>query len=145
MPLYRVKLSGINADEPEAVFPVLTNLRTLGESVSRKQVRLGKSLMCYIEGGICVISADFLAVPSSNGSYHIGTLPDGLKPLGHTSADHTSGGISAYVAPLRYRGNDSKYGQLQVEDSGEITAWVNSGSSSAAFYYGILVFPVTSS
>lgn len=141
-PLYRVKLSGINADEPESMFPVLTSLRTLG---TRKQVRLGNNLLCYIEGGICVISADFLSVPSSKKSYRIGTLPDGLKPLGHISTDNTASDISAYIAPLRYRGNDSKYGQLQVEDSGEITAWVSSGSPEEKFYYGCLVLPVTSS
>lgn len=35
MPLYRVKLSGINADDPEPMFSVLTPLATLGDSVSR--------------------------------------------------------------------------------------------------------------
>ena len=35
MPLYRVKLSGINASDPEPMFNVLTPLATLGDSVSR--------------------------------------------------------------------------------------------------------------
>lgn len=35
-PLYRVKLSGINAANPEAMFPVLTSLKTLGDSVSQR-------------------------------------------------------------------------------------------------------------
>ena len=35
MPLYRVKLSGINAADPEPMFSVLTPLATLGDSVSR--------------------------------------------------------------------------------------------------------------
>lgn len=35
MPLYRVKLSGINADDPEPMFSVLTPLATLGDSVSQ--------------------------------------------------------------------------------------------------------------
>lgn len=34
MPLYRVKLSGINASDPEPLFSVLTPLATLGDSVS---------------------------------------------------------------------------------------------------------------
>ena len=34
MPLYRVKLSGINAADPEPMFSVLTPLATLGDSVS---------------------------------------------------------------------------------------------------------------
>lgn len=35
MPLYRVKLSGINAADPEPLFSVLTPLANLGDSVSR--------------------------------------------------------------------------------------------------------------
>lgn len=34
MPLYRVKLSGINASDPEPMFNVLTPLATLGDSIS---------------------------------------------------------------------------------------------------------------
>lgn len=34
MPLYRVRLSGINASDPEPMFSVLTPLATLGDSVS---------------------------------------------------------------------------------------------------------------
>lgn len=35
MPLYRIKLSGINATDPEPMFSVLTPLATIGDSVSR--------------------------------------------------------------------------------------------------------------
>lgn len=38
MPLYRVKLSGINAADPEPMFSVLTPLATLGDSVSHVEV-----------------------------------------------------------------------------------------------------------
>lgn len=38
MPLYRVKLSGINAADPEPMFSVLTPLATLGDSVSHIEV-----------------------------------------------------------------------------------------------------------
>lgn len=41
MPLYRVKLSGINAADPEPMFSVLTPLATLGDSVSPKIVYQG--------------------------------------------------------------------------------------------------------
>lgn len=41
MPLYRVKLSGINAADPEPLFSVLTPLATLGDSVSLKTVYQG--------------------------------------------------------------------------------------------------------
>lgn len=37
MPLYRIKLSGINAADPEPMFSVLTPLATLGDSVSQTQ------------------------------------------------------------------------------------------------------------
>ena len=32
-----------------------------------------------------------------------------------------------------------------VNNSGEVTAWVNHGTSDDAYYYGNLVFPVTPS
>ena len=41
MPLYRVKLSGINAADPEPMFSILTPLATLGDSVSLKTVYQG--------------------------------------------------------------------------------------------------------
>lgn len=52
MPLYRVKLSGINAADPEPMFSVLTPLATLGDSVSYSTigtwnvVRVGKAVIC---------------------------------------------------------------------------------------------------
>lgn len=39
-PLYRVKLTGINAANPEAIFPVMTSLKTLEDSVSRRASRI---------------------------------------------------------------------------------------------------------
>lgn len=41
MPLYRIKLSGINASDPEPMFSILTPLATLGDSVSLKTVYQG--------------------------------------------------------------------------------------------------------
>ena len=52
MPLYRIKLSGINAAGPEPMFSVLTPLATLGDSVSYNTigvwnvVRVGKAVIC---------------------------------------------------------------------------------------------------
>ena len=43
MPLYRVKLSGINAADPEPMFSVLTPLATLGDSVSRMKIASGRA------------------------------------------------------------------------------------------------------
>lgn len=139
-----VSLSGLTPTA-KLLLPSVASLKTLGDSVSRKQVRLDNSLMCYVEGGICIISTDFLALPVSNSLRRIGVLPNGLKPLGHTASNKADSDDIAYIATLRYRGDDSKYGQLMVNNSGEISVWVNSGSPDNAYYFGILVFPVTSS
>lgn len=101
--------------------------------------------MCYVEGGVCIVSADYLAVPVANSQRQIGTLPNGMRPLGHTDAGETASSDIAYIAPLRYRGDNSKYGQLMVTNSGEIAVWANSAESGNSYYYGCLVFPVTSS
>lgn len=142
MPLYRVKLSGINAADPEPMFSVLTPLATLGNSVSRHQFRLNNSTMCYIEGGICIVSVDFLTVGVANSSYLVGTLPNGIKPLGRAASDQVGDDQGAYIAPLRWRGDNSRYGQIMVLNSGEITVFAN---TTGGYYYGQLVFPVTSS
>lgn len=101
--------------------------------------------MCYVEGGICIVAVDYLAVPVSGTQHQIGTIPSWLKPLGHTGATETGSDDTAYIAPLGHRGDISKAGQLIVTNSGKITVWVNSEESGAGYYYGNLVFPVTSS
>ena len=98
--------------------------------------------MCYIEGGICIVSADFLAVPASNSQCRIGTIPNGMKPLGHAADDQTGSDEVAYIAPLRFSGDISICGQLMVKNSGEISVYVSHGGS---YYYGQLVFQVTRS
>jgi hypothetical protein len=115
-------------------------LGSLANSVSRKQFRLGESLTCYVEGGICIVSTDYLNVKTANTFTQIGTLPDGLKPLGVASnSSHNDSG--AYIAPLRYRGEDSMSGQLMVDRNGLISVYVNRVADS--YYYGQLVFPVS--
>lgn len=105
-------------------------------------MRLDNSLTCYVEGGLCVVSVDFLTMQRANESVRIGALPDGLKPRGQACADMTAGGQVAYIAPLRYRGNDSFFGQLSVTNSGAIMAYVNAAGTNNGYYYGQLVFPV---
>lgn len=128
------------SDSNSTATTVAGELATL--AVPRKQTRLGNKLMCYVEGGICIVSADYLPVSVASNQHEIGTLPDGLKPLGHASASETGDMNTAYIAPLRQRGDDSKYGQLMVTNSGKINVWANSAESEG-YYYGILVFPVT--
>ena len=143
--LWRVPLNGITVGTPVKLFSPVTPLATLGDSVSRKQVRLDNSLMCYVEGGVCIVSVDFLSVPVANSQRRIGTLPNGIKPLGHAYADQTEASETAYIAPIRYRGDDSIYGQLMVLNSGEIDVRVSHGGGNYSYYYGQLVFPVTHS
>lgn len=98
--------------------------------------------MYYVEGGVCIVSADFLSVSVANSLYRVGTLPNGIKPLGQTASDQVGNDEVAYIAPLRYRGDNSAYGQIAILNSGEIVAYVNKGG---AYYYGQLIFPVTRS
>ena len=150
--LWRIPINGITVGTPVKLFSPVTPLATLGDSVSqvkasvsRKQVRLGSNLMCYVEGDVCIVSVDFLAVPVANSQRRIGTLPNGIKPLGHAASDQTGSGEVAYIAPLRYRGDNSIYGQLMVLNSGEISVYASQGGSNYSYYYGQLVFPVTRS
>lgn len=128
------------SDSNSTATTVAGELATL--AVPRKQTRLGNKLMCYVEGGICIVSVDYLPVSAPKTQYEIGTLPDGLKPLGHASSSETGDMYTAYIAPLRHRGDDSRYGQLMVTNSGKINVWADSAESDG-YYYGILVFPVT--
>ena len=157
--LWRVPLNGITVGTPVKLFSPVTPLATLGDSVSqlkasvsrvkdsvsRKQVRLGNNLMCCVEGGVCIVSVDFLSVPVANSERTIGTLPNGMKPLGHAAADQTGSDEVAYIAQLRFRGENSIYGQLMVKNSGKMSVYVSHGGSNYAYYYGQLVFPVTRS
>lgn len=142
IPVAKVELDEISAKPPTCMLDTLPTVAELRDSVSRKQTRLDNSLTCYVEGGLCVVSVDFLTMQRSNESVHIGTLPDGLKPRGQACADMTDGGQMAYIAPLRYRGNDSFFGQLSVTNSGAIMAHVSVAGTNNGYYYGQLVFPV---
>lgn len=59
MPLYRVKLSGINASDPEPMFSILTPLATLGDSVSRIKIASGGA---HIYG--CDVTLDLYYIPA---------------------------------------------------------------------------------
>lgn len=118
---------------------------TVTGELARKQTRLGNGLTCYVEGGICIVSADFLTLPHGGANATIGRLPDGLRPLGHAYVDQTGGEDVAYIGVLRYRGYDANFGQMMVTNSGSITAYANVGGDENAYFYGQIVFPVTRS
>ena len=86
MPLYRVKLSGINASDPEPMFSVLTPLATLVDSVSLSEWTYlygsgesGKSFVRYRrDGARCVLHWN---VTQGTSAYWVaGRLPDQMRP-----------------------------------------------------------------
>lgn len=129
------------SDSNSKATTVAGELATL--AVSRKQTRLGNNLTCYVEGGICIVSTDFLALPYGSTNVTIGSLPDGLKPLGHIGVGQTGGEDIAYIGALRYRGYDANFGQLMVTNSGSIMAYANVGGTKNTYFYGQVIFPVT--
>lgn len=98
--------------------------------------------MCYVEGGLCVIAADYLTVSQKAATVRLGSLPDGLRPLGHIDPEQAGGEDVAYIGLLRFRGDNNLYGQIMVTNSGAINAYVNNNGS---YFFGQLVFPVTRS
>lgn len=86
MPLYRVKLRGINAADPEPMFSVLTPLATLGDSVSSEtgyRFLYGNSLstehVVYHKKGFLVeMSWNF--PQETTQVFEAGTLPVGFRP-----------------------------------------------------------------
>ena len=65
MPLYRVKLSGINAADPEPMFSVLTPLATLGDSVSPMVLYSDNSWLVASFGMLCIATAKNVKVTGS--------------------------------------------------------------------------------
>ena len=86
MPLYRVKLSGINAADPEPMFSVLTPLATLGDSVSQSEWTYlygalggGKSFVRYRrDGARCVLQ--WGATQGTSAYWAAGNLPEQMRP-----------------------------------------------------------------
>ena len=89
MPLYRVKLSGINAADPEPLFSVLTPLADLGDSVSQLVDESGDQ---YLYGGPSsgdkvfyhrvgsIVEMFWNFLQESAQVWNAGTLPVGYRP-----------------------------------------------------------------
>ena len=131
------------AYDADTTYNVGTEIKSLRDSVSRKQARLDRSLTCYTEGGICILSLDYLKVTQKGVNVKLGNLPDGLKPLGQAHIDQVSNEDIAYIGPLRYRGDNNIYGQVMVTNSGTIMCYVSDAGPTYLYFYGQLVFPVT--
>lgn len=78
MPLYRIKLSGINAADPEPLFSVLTPLATLGDSVSH--TTLGDWTILRISG---LTIASVIIEGTVSGFSNTGTSTNFYKNLGY--------------------------------------------------------------
>lgn len=87
MPLYRVKLSGINAADPEPLFSVLMPLADLGESVSDattvERLYDGGGWHIWHMGGIVMVSASGVVIPGGDSWDSVKcpyTMPSELRP-----------------------------------------------------------------
>ena len=128
MPLYRVKLSGINASDPEPMFSVLTPLATLGDSVSLYEttnwsvVRVG--LTVYVR------ATQIIAEPAEGVTCKY-TLPEELRPSHAWSA----------AMVTEYGGADNSY-RLFVMPDGRITVQSMGGKVDRQFHFGSLSYPI---
>ena len=109
MPLYRVKLSGINAGEPEPMFSVLTPLASLGESVSpvESTVFSGLPVEGFARGGCVTIYVHGSGVLTRRDSrIRVATLRPGCRP-----------GV-----PVRtlFGNNSSSWGLIEVDTDGSV-------------------------
>ena len=96
MPLYRVKLSGINASDPEPLFSVLTPLATLGDSVSQSEWKVLKGriddnhLAYKICNGICYLSIDsggsWGVKVGAKSTVDVATMPDEALPSAYVAS-----------------------------------------------------------
>lgn len=88
MPLYRVRLSGINAADPEPMFSVLTPLATLDNYVSQfksSYVRsnVGSGYIEFCRVGRIVVMSMYNIMANLSGSWDtvlVGTVPEGFRP-----------------------------------------------------------------
>lgn len=105
MPLYRIKLSGINAADPEPMFSILTPLATLGDSVYHDTGKVylynttdWGSISYRVKGGVCTLAISGIGGIVANGSW---TVPDTIPreflpdessyaPLSHRQSDHVA-------------------------------------------------------
>lgn len=128
MPLYRVKLSGINVAGPEPMFSVLTPLATIGDSVSHASGKAG-SVSYFKTAGIVIVSCLFVKVTISTswGSAKIGTLPEGFRPA------------SRIVVPFA---SDWASGSMSIDADGIVNINANNDTiSTASSISSVAVFP----
>lgn len=118
MPLYRIKLSGINAADPEPMFSVLTPLATLGNSVSSEtgyRFLYGNSFsteyVAYHKKGFLVEMIWNFAQETTQ-IFDAGTLPVGFRPV------HSF--LMPAVRALSNGTVSNNTAEVEVRDSGKV-------------------------
>lgn len=82
-PLYRVKLSGINAANPEAMFPIVVPLTKATNHMYYERSFSSNGVHALMVGGICTVSASMTGSPVAIPAWSSGviaTLPEGMRP-----------------------------------------------------------------
>ena len=141
MPLYRVKLSGINASDPELLFSVLTPLATLGDSVSQDTgviVLAGNRPGTYdtngvryiVRRGICYLSV------CCGGAWNVGSIGTTAKQI----AILPKGARPAMPVECWSRKPGGGDTTMYVQADGKVMAM---SGSSTTYFRGYAVFPVS--
>lgn len=135
MPLYRVKLSGINAADPEPLFSVLTPLADLGDSVSQTKALYSDptgNWQVDLRAGIVFVRANY--VTTGSGSWDSVTcpyrLPEAYRPA------------SAVNAPAITANGGSTTGMLIVGNDGVIKMTNQGSTGSSSQRCATLAFPL---
>ena len=95
MPLYRVKLSGINAADPEPMFSVLTPLATLGDSVSHDGASPFAGGYLYRFGPLYMLQIQNMTIQAGV-VRNVGKLP--VKPSREVVGAISYGSSAGYVS-----------------------------------------------
>ena len=91
-----------------------------------------------------LVAVDYMGCAQAQTVRVVGQLPDGVVPLGRAAESESPTSGTAYIAPLRYRGDSSKYGQVEISASGTIRTWVSHATATGAqdYYFGQVAFPI---
>lgn len=142
MPLYRVKLNGINAADPEPMFSVLTPLATIMDSVYQDTGKVylyndrDRGKVSYrAKGGVCTLAIDSLGGIGANSSWTVpSTIPreflpgeNTYAPLCHRQTDHQS--------QIWIPGKDYENGDLIIYSALDTTSTVTRISGIISWVY----------
>lgn len=128
MPLYRVKLSGINAADPEPMFSILTPLATLGDSVTLYDT---KNWSVVRVGMTVYVRATQIIAGTPEGIKCPYTIPEGLRPSHAWSA----------AMVTEFDGADNWY-RLLVMPDGTIKVHSVGGDTNNRNHFASLSYPI---